>query len=52
MLQVGDAELVGAKGLTISTALDCFHSRYAVNVCALSNGFLLVSLITTLVSLR
>ena len=25
MLQVEDAELVGAKGLTISTALDCFH---------------------------
>ena len=25
MLQVEDAELVGAKGLTISTALDCFY---------------------------
>ena len=25
MLQVEDAELVGAKGLTISTAHDCFH---------------------------
>ena len=25
MLQVEDAEFVGAKGLTISTALDCFH---------------------------
>ena len=24
MLQVEDAEFVGAKGLTISTALDCF----------------------------
>ena len=26
MLQVGDAEFVGAKGLTISAALDCFHN--------------------------
>ena len=25
MLQVEDAELVGAKCLTISTTLDCFH---------------------------
>ena len=25
MFQVEDAELIGAKGLTISTALDCFH---------------------------
>ena len=25
MLQVEDAEFVSAKGLTISTALDCFH---------------------------
>ena len=27
MLQVEDPELVGAKGLTISTALDCFHYK-------------------------
>ena len=26
MLQVEDAEFVGAKGLTISAALDCFHN--------------------------
>ena len=25
MLQVEDTELVGSKGLTICTALDCFH---------------------------
>ena len=25
MLQVVDAELVGTKGLPISTTLDCFH---------------------------
>ena len=25
MLQLEDAELVGAKGLSISTALDCIH---------------------------
>ena len=25
LIGVEDAELVGAKGLTISTALDCFH---------------------------
>ena len=25
MLQVEDAELVGAKGITISTSLDCFY---------------------------
>ena len=52
MLQVEDAELVGAKGLTISTALDCFHTRSAINVCAISNGFLLISLVTTQVSLE
>ena len=26
MLQVEDAEFVGAKGLIISPALDCFHN--------------------------
>ena len=26
MLQVENAEFVGAKGLTISAALDCFHN--------------------------
>ena len=36
MLSVEDDELVGIKGLTISTA---------VNVCAISNGFLLVCLV-------
>ena len=51
MLQVEDAELVGAKYLTISTALDCF-TRSAVNVRTISNGFLLDSLVTTLVSLE
>ena len=25
MFQVEDAEFVGAKGLTVSTALDCFY---------------------------
>ena len=25
MLHVEDADLVGARGITISTALDCFH---------------------------
>ena len=48
-----NAELVGAKCLTISTALDCFHyTRSAVNVRGLSNGFLLVSLVITPVSLK
>ena len=45
MLQVEDAEFVRAKGLTISTALE------SVNVRAISNGFFLVSLVTTRVSL-
>ena len=50
MHQVEDAELVGAKGLIISTALDCFIIKSAVNVGAISNGFLLVSIVTTRVS--
>ena len=33
MLQVKDAELVGAKGLIISTALDCFH-YYVCGECS------------------
>ena len=49
MLQVEDAEFVGAKGLTISAAL---ITRSVVNVRTISNGFLLVSLVTTLVSLE
>ena len=36
MIQVEDAELVGAKGFTISTALNFFITRSAVNVRALS----------------
>ena len=50
MLQVEDAEFVMAKDLTISTALDCFNCY--VNVRSLSNGFLLVSLVNTRVSLE
>ena len=51
MLQVKYAELVGAKGLTISIQLlIAFITRSVVNVCAISNGFLLVSLVTTRVS--
>ena len=47
-----DTEFVVTKGLTISTALDCFHYRSVVNVRTIPNGFLLISLVTTLVSLE
>ena len=52
MFQVEDAELVGAKGLTISIALITFITRSVVNVRALSNGFRLVSLVNIRVSLE
>ena len=52
MLQVEDAEFVRAKGLTIPTALDCFLTRFVVNVCAISKDFLFVSLVTNRVSLE
>ena len=53
MLQVEDAELVGTKGITISIQpLIALITRSAVNVRAISNGFLLVSLVTTRVSLK
>ena len=39
-----NAEFVGAKCLTISTALDYSLDLSAVNVSAISIGFLLVSL--------
>ena len=52
MLQVEDAEHVGPKGITIATALDYFITRSAVNVRAIFNCFLLVSLVTTRVSLE
>ena len=52
MLQVENPELVGAKCLTVSTAYNFLITRSAVNVCAISNGFLLVSLVTNGVSLE
>ena len=48
-----DAEFVGAKCLTISTALDCSRNYVrGVKVSAISTGFLLVSLVTNRVSLE
>ena len=52
MLQVEDAELVGPKALLFLQLLIAFITRSAVNVRAISYGFLLVSLVTTLVSLE
>ena len=52
MLQVEDAEFVQAKGLTIPIALIVLHTRSVVNVCTISNDFLLVSLVTNRVSLE
>ena len=47
-----DAEFVGTKCLTFSTALDCFVTMSAVKVSAISIGFLLVTLVTNQVSLE
>ena len=52
MLQVEDAELVGAKALLFLQLLIAFITRFMVNVRAISNGFLWVSLVTTRVSLE
>ena len=40
MLQVEDAELVGLKDLLLLQLWIAFITRFAVNVYALSNGFL------------
>ena len=47
-----NAEFVWAKCRTISTALDCSRNMSAVDVSAISIGFLLVSLVTNRVSLE
>ena len=47
-----DAEFVGAKALLFLQLLIAFITRSVVNVRTISNGFLLVSLVTTLVSLE
>ena len=52
MLQVEDAEYVGAKGLTISAALDCFHNQVRGECSHHLQWFPLGSLVTTLVSLE
>ena len=52
MLQVEDAEFVGPKALLFLQLLIAFITRSVVNVRNISNGFLLVSLVTTLVSLE
>ena len=52
MLQVEDAEFVGPKALLFLQLLIAFITRSVVNVRTNSNGFLLVSLVTTLVSLE
>ena len=44
--------LSGPKALLFLQLLIAFITRSAVNVCAISNGFLLVSLVTTRVSLE
>ena len=49
---VENAEFIGAKCLTISTALDCFRKYGRVKVSAISIGFLLLSLVTNRVSLE
>ena len=51
MLQVEDAEFVGAKGIFLHLLI-AFITRSVVNVLTISNGFLLVFLVTTLVSLE
>ena len=52
MLQVENAELVGPNALLFLQLLIAFITRSAVNVRVTSNGFLLVSLVTTRVSLE
>ena len=52
MLQVEDAEFVRAKGLTISTALNCFYHQVRGECLCHLQWFLLVSLVTTRVSLE
>ena len=52
MLQVEDAEFVGPKALLFLQLLIAFITRSVVNVRTISNGFLLVSFVTTLVSLE
>ena len=52
MLQVEDAEFVGPKALLFLQLLIVFITRSVVNVRTISNGFLLVPLVTTLVSLE
>ena len=44
--------LSGPKALLFLQLLIAFITRSVVNVCTISNGFLLVSLVTTLVSLK
>ena len=44
--------LSGPKALLFIQLLIAFITRSVVNVCTISNGFLLVSLVTTLVSLK
>ena len=52
MLQVEDAEHVGANALLFLQLLIAFITRSTVNVRAISNGFLLVSIVTTRVTLK
>ena len=53
MLQVEDAELVGVKGLTLFLQLlIALITRSALNVRAISKGFLLFSSVNTLVYLE
>ena len=52
MLQVEMLSLSGPKALIFLQLLIAFITRSAVNVRAISNGFLLVSLVTTQVSLE
>ena len=52
MLQVEDAEFVGPKALLFLQLLIVFITKSVVNVRTISNGFLLVPLVTTLVSLE
>ena len=52
MLQVEDVEFVGPTALLFLQFLIALITRSAVNVCAISKGFLLVSLVTIWVSLE
>ena len=52
MIQVEDAEFAGPKAFLFLQVLIAFITRSAVNVRAISNGFILVSLVTTRDSLE